>query len=70
VEAKFENEPGPVRLCAIHGNSPEAAQQLLDLAVTRFSDLLVSESVISDISPVIGAHAGPGALGLAYMVGM
>jgi DegV family protein with EDD domain len=70
VEAKFENEPGPVRLCAIHGNSPEAAQQLLDLAVTRFSDLLVSESMISDISPVIGAHAGPGALGLAYMVGM
>ena len=70
VEAKFENESGPVRLCAIHGNSPEAAQQLLDLAVTRFSDLLVSESMISDISPVIGAHAGPGALGLAYMVGM
>jgi DegV family protein with EDD domain len=70
VEGKLETESGPVRLCVIHGNSPEAAQQLLDLAIARFSNLLVSESLISDISPVIGAHAGPGALGLAYMVGM
>ena len=70
VEAKLDHEQGPVRLCAIHGNSPAEARQLLDAAVTRFSSSLVTEAVISDISPVIGAHTGPGALGLAYMVGM
>ena len=70
VSAKLEHESGPVRLCAIHGNSPEEAKQLLDSAIHRFSTTLVSEAIVSDISPVIGTHAGPGALGLAYMTGM
>jgi DegV family protein with EDD domain len=70
VESKLENETGPIRLCVIHGNAPEAAQQLLDLAVARFSNSVIPEAIISDISPVIGAHAGPGALGLAFMAGM
>jgi DegV family protein with EDD domain len=70
VEAKVKNEQGPVRLCVIHGNSYAEAEQLLEKAVKRFSSTLVSEAVISDISPVIGTHAGPGALGLAWMVGM
>jgi DegV family protein with EDD domain len=70
VSVKLETESGPVRLCAIHGNSPDEAKQLLDSAIHRFSSSLVSEAVISDISPVIGTHAGPGALGLAYMTGM
>jgi DegV family protein with EDD domain len=70
VSVKLVNKSGPVRLCAIHGNSPDEARQLLDSAIHRFSPSLVSEAVVSDISPVIGTHAGPGALGLAYMVGM
>ncbi|MHC1740856.1 MAG: DegV family protein [Anaerolineaceae bacterium] len=70
VAVKLENEPGPVRLCAIHGNSLPEATQLLDAAIQRFSNSLVTETLISDISPVIGAHAGPGALGLAFMIGM
>lgn len=70
VELKLGSEPGPVRLCAVHGNSPVEAEQLLEKAVKRFSSTLVSEAVIADISPVIGTHAGPGALGLAWMNGM
>ena len=70
VGAKLVNESGPVRLCAIHGNSPDEARQLLDSAIQRFDTSLVSEAVLTDISPVIGTHAGPGALGLAYMLGM
>jgi DegV family protein with EDD domain len=57
VSARLENEPGPVRLCAIHGDALKEANQLLDAAIT-------------EISPVIGTHAGPGALGLAFMIGM
>lgn len=70
VEARLQEESGPIHLCAIHGDAPEAAQQLLDLAVARFGDKNITETIISDISPVIGTHAGPGALGLAYMYGL
>lgn len=70
VEAKLASESGPVRLCAIHGNSYAEAEQLLEKAVQRFTPKMVSEALISDISPVIGTHTGPGALGLAWMVGM
>lgn len=70
VESKLDHEPGPVRLCAIHGNSFEEANMLLNKAIKRFSHSLVRETLISDISPVLGTHTGPGALGLAYMVGM
>ena len=70
VEKKLDHQREPIRLCAIHGNSPEQAELLLEKAEQRFSSSLISEAVISDLSPVIGTHAGPGALGLAYLVGM
>lgn len=70
VEIKLNQAESPVRLCAIHGNSLPEAEQLLEKAVTRFSSSMVAESLIADISPVIGTHAGPGALGLAWMAGM
>lgn len=70
VEEKIRNEPGPIRLCAVHANAPADAERLLERAVKRFDKSLVSEAVISTISPVLGTHAGPGALGLVYMAGM
>jgi DegV family protein with EDD domain len=70
VEAKVSAEKGPIRLCAIHANAPKQADQLLDRAVKRFSSTLVTDAVISAVSPVLGTHTGPGALGLAYMVSM
>jgi DegV family protein with EDD domain len=70
VEAKLKNQNGPIRLCAIHGNVPDQAEELLNRAVQRFHSSSVSDAVISSVSPVIGTHAGPGVLGLAYMAGM
>jgi len=57
----------PVRLCAIHAASEQEARSLLESAVRRFGPV---ESFIADCSPVVGAHAGPGTVGLAYSFGV
>ena len=53
-----------IRLATLHANNAEIAQGVLDEAVKRISTI---EQVFSEVSPVIGTHAGPGAVGLAYM---
>lgn len=70
VEGKIKDTKGPIRLCAVHANAPDEAARLLERAVKKFPTAVVSEAVISSISPVLGTHAGPGALGLVYMTGM
>lgn len=47
----------------VHGNCIEDAQTLADIvkSKTKFSTV-----IINDISPSIGTHSGPGALGLIY----
>lgn len=70
VEAKIANQTGPIRLCAVHANAPKECEALLEKAVKRFPTSLVADAVISTVSPVLGTHAGPGALGLAYMHSM
>ncbi len=44
----------------------EKAQILNEKIVSRISPDRIVETVYVDISPVIGAHTGPGTLGLAY----
>jgi DegV family protein with EDD domain len=56
-----------IRLATLHANNPETAQFILDEAAKR---LTLMESVFSELSPVLGTHAGPGAVGLAYLVDM
>lgn len=70
VETKIAKETGPIRLCAVHANAPDEGKALLDKAVKRFPTSLVSDAVLSTVSPVLGTHAGPGALGIAYMHSM
>lgn len=70
VEDRIKDEPGPIRLCAVHANAPADAEKLLNQAVKRFPSSIISDAVISTVSPVLGTHAGPGALGLVYMAGM
>ena len=53
-----------IRLATLHANSHEIAQGVLDEASRRIPNV---ETVFSELSPVIGTHAGPGAVGLAYM---
>jgi fatty acid kinase fatty acid binding subunit len=57
----------PVRLATLHANAPEEARIVLDEANEKLSAI---ESIYSEVSPVIGTHAGPGTVGLAFMAGM
>ena len=47
----------------VHGNCPEEAQAVADLIKEETS---FTNVIINDISPSIGTHAGPGALGVIY----
>ena len=57
----------PVHLAAMHTNALERANQLLEMAKERID---VTRAVISEVSPAVGVHMGPGAVGFAYMAGV
>lgn len=57
----------PIRIATLHANAPEEARDLLDRAT---KELNAAESLFSEVSPVVGNHAGPGVVGLAYLYGM
>lgn len=52
-----------IRLATIHANAEADAKTLLDRASAEFSAV---ESLLTDVSPVVGTHTGPGTVGLAY----
>ena len=56
----------PVRLATVHANAEADAIALLETAKERFNPI---ETLHSILSPVIGSHAGPGTVALAYMTG-
>jgi DegV family protein with EDD domain len=56
-----------VHLATLHANAAHEARQLLERAT---KELNAVESLVSDVSPVVGVHAGPGTVGIAYMAGM
>lgn len=56
-----------VRLATLHANNPQTAEDILHRASRKISP---QETIISEVSPVIGTHAGPGAVGLAYLLDM
>ena len=57
----------PIRLASLHAYAEEEAKTLLDKASKTMN---AAESLLTTVSPVVGTHAGPGTVGLAYMVGM
>jgi len=57
----------PVRLAALHANAEEDAKAILELARERIPSI---ESFLAEVSPVVGTHAGPGTVALAFMAGM
>ncbi|HNB52442.1 MAG TPA: DegV family protein, partial [Anaerolineales bacterium] len=57
----------PVRISPIHANSPEDAQFLLEESKRVLNPV---EAYITEVSPAIGTHTGPGTVGLAFMAGM
>lgn len=52
-----------IRIAVVHANAREDADALLARASQKFNPV---ETLCSDLSPVIGTHAGPGTVGLAY----
>ena len=57
----------PVRLATLHANAHDEALEILEEARKHLTTV---ESIFSEVSPVVGTHAGPGTVGLAYMAGM
>lgn len=57
----------PVHLAVLHANALDRAQELLDLATARVNPM---ETLISEVSPAVGAHLGPGTVGFAFMAGI
>jgi DegV family protein with EDD domain len=56
-----------VHLATLHANALDDAQLLLQEATAQLKPV---ESILAEVSPVVGTHAGPGTVGLAFMAGM
>ncbi len=57
----------PVYMSIIHTLAEEQARELLETARARYAPV---EIYLSDLSPVIGTHVGPGVLAIIYMAGV
>jgi fatty acid kinase fatty acid binding subunit len=69
LELTIEKVAGraPVRLATLHANAAEEARALLTRAEQTLHPV---ESLLTEVSPTVGTHAGPGTVGLAFMAGM
>jgi DegV family protein with EDD domain len=56
-----------IRLATVHANAEAEAVQLLERAGQAVAPV---EMLVTPLSPVVGAHTGPGTVGLAFMAGM
>ena len=60
----------PVHIACIQASAPEEGQKLLERARLRFKEEDVKDLLLTQVSPVIGTHVGPGTIGLVFMAGM
>ena len=69
IEIVMEKTKGksPIHLATLHANAPQEAKDLLERASKEMNPV---EALFTEVSPVVGNHAGPGVVGLAYMAGM
>ena len=56
-----------IRVATLHANAEVEAVELLERATKQMGAI---ESILSSVSPVVGVHAGPGTVGLAFMADM
>jgi DegV family protein with EDD domain len=57
----------PLRIATLHANALQEAKEVLVMAEKALDPV---ESILAEVSPVVGTHAGPGTIGLAFMAGM
>jgi len=62
VEERLQGKPN-VRVATLHAAAESDAIELLAESTKRLSPI---ETIISQVSPVVGTHVGPGTVGLAY----
>ncbi|MCE1254434.1 MAG: DegV family protein [Anaerolineae bacterium] len=62
---QVKGHTGKILLSALHAESPTNARILLERAI-KLVGINSSERIIAEVSPVIGAHVGPGTIGIAY----
>jgi DegV family protein with EDD domain len=67
---RVEKSRCPIRIATLYADTPTEAVSLLETARQRFGVSDVAETILGQVGPVLGVHAGPGALGIAYMAGM
>ncbi len=63
VELKRRAGDRPLRAGVFHADAPQEAQELLEAVRARFECV---ELFISEFTPVMGAHTGPGIVGIGY----
>lgn len=66
LEERIGGQPN-IKLATLHANAEMDARDLLEKASQM---LKPDETIFTSVSPVIGTHAGPGTVGLAFMAGM
>jgi DegV family protein with EDD domain len=66
VEQRIGNRR-PLRLSPLHAGSPAEARVLMKAAQEKFHP---DECILSEVSPAIGAHVGPGTVGIAWCAGI
>jgi DegV family protein with EDD domain len=57
----------PLRVSALHVDAEQEAEEVLEQAIERYNP---DEAFLSEASPVVGVHAGPGTVGIAYCAGL
>jgi DegV family protein with EDD domain len=62
IEERVKGKPN-LRLAALHAAAEQEAIELLEAAKKRFNPI---EAIITEVSPVVGTHVGPGTVGLAF----
>jgi fatty acid-binding protein DegV len=55
----------PIRAAVLHADALREAEELRQSVADRFD---CAELLISEFTPVMGAHTGPGLLGVAFYV--
>ena len=65
ISKKIDNRK-PLHLATLHANSKDDAVELLKMAKEQLGG---DEFILAEVSPVVGTHAGPGTVGLAFLAG-
>lgn len=66
AEARHDGRLGRVHLAVLESDAPADAQQLLDAVLE--AGVEVAEWHVAPFTPAMGAHAGPGLVGVGYWV--